>query len=73
MTELESDFDFWLIQSPSATVLSTDFDGIASKELWPVEEVRGGIAFGDRRCSDIAADGAGLVYFFEEAFGDCAS
>lgn len=44
---------FWAIQSPSETGLSTGFTAVGSMVLCPVEEVRGGIAFGDRSRSAI--------------------
>jgi hypothetical protein len=48
----------WLIQSPSETGRRMDLGGIGLDALWPVEEVRGGIAFGDRMFSDAMADGS---------------
>jgi len=42
----------WLIQSPSGTGLRTGLEGVWLRTFWPVEEVRGGMAFGERRFSD---------------------
>lgn len=39
----------WLIQSPSATGCRTDLVGTCAAPFWPLEDVRGGIAFGERR------------------------
>jgi len=52
----------WLIQSPSGTGRKTDAEAFETtwfKLFWPVEEVRGGMAFGERRLelSDTIADG----------------
>jgi hypothetical protein len=42
----------WEIQSPSGTGRRTDFEGgVCARLFWPVEEVRGGIALGERRVS----------------------
>lgn len=46
----------WLIQSPSATGLRTGFEGTWFIGFWPVEEVRGGIALGERGLSDTIGD-----------------
>ena len=42
----------WLIQSPSGTGLRTGLEGVWLRPFWPVEEVRGGMALGERRLSD---------------------
>lgn len=47
----------WLIQSPSGTGLRTGLDVKWLMLLWPVDEVRGGIALGERRESDTIIDG----------------
>lgn len=39
------------IQSPSGTGRRTDLEGGCTRLFWPVEEVRGGIALGERRFS----------------------
>lgn len=46
------------IQTPSGTGRRTAFEGGEFRyPFWPVEEVRGGIALGERRCSDGVGDG----------------
>lgn len=49
----------WLIQSPSGTGRNTGFEATWLRLFWPVEEVRGGMALGERRLelSDTIADG----------------
>lgn len=47
----------WLIQSPSGTGLRTGFDGMWFRPFWPVEDVRGGMALGERRFSDTILEG----------------
>ena len=47
----------WLIQSPSGTGLRTGFEGTWFRLFWPVDEVRGGMALGERRLSDTILDG----------------
>lgn len=49
----------WLIQSPSGTGLRTGLEGMWLRPFWPVEEVRGGMALGERRLSDTIVDGPG--------------
>jgi hypothetical protein len=50
----------WLIQSASDTGRRTDLRGNGLDALWPVEEVRGGIALGDHGFSDVMIDNAFL-------------
>lgn len=51
------------IQSPSGTGRRTDLEGVCKRLFWPVEEVRGGIALGDRKKSETIVDGPACERF----------
>lgn len=54
----------WEIQSPSSvTGRSTDLEGVCEMLFWPVEEVRGGMALGDRGESEIMVEGPACERF----------
>ena len=55
--EREEDFCLWLIQSPSGTGRKTGFEAMWLSMLMPVEEVRGGMALGDRKFSEAIVKG----------------